>query len=126
MSKVYQKIAFTVYTIDKGNPELVEYYMNILDDILNTTPHGSGIDSDITLNSKSTEKCLIFDISFHYMNVNGFYVGWYDFELKVTPSLIRGIDLKITGEEPTYELKDYLYELMFDWLNSEYEENNHG
>lgn len=117
--KVYQKIAYAIYAIEKGKQPTKEFYLNRIDEIMNTAPHGSGIDDDIVLNRKSTERCLIFDIPFHFMNMNGFYERWYDFKAKVTPCLMFGFDLKITGRDPN-GIKDYLYDVINDWLESPY------
>src|SRR3990167_5680917 len=60
----------------------------------NCLPHGSGIDSAVTLDfDKSTGEKLIFAFSFHHMNENGFYNGWTSHQITVTPSLQSGIRL---------------------------------
>jgi hypothetical protein len=72
-------------------------------------PSGSGIDTGTVLGDDSTASKLIFRLSFHHMNEGGFYDGWTDHSVIVTPSLAFGFDLKVTGQNRN-DIKDYLAE----------------
>lgn len=72
-------------------------------------PSGSGIDNGVTLGHDSKPAKLIFRCAFHHMNEHGFYDGWTDHAVIVTPSLAFGFDLKITGPNRN-GIKAYLAE----------------
>jgi hypothetical protein len=80
-------------------------------------PRGSGIDAGCQFDySKSNEKRIVIDFSFHHMDSNGMYCGWEDYTLTITPSF-SGIDLRITGKNKN-DIKEYLYQ-TFDYILSE-------
>ena len=73
-------------------------------------PSGSGIDNAPKFDfDKSTPEKLVFDFGYHHMNDGGYYDGWTDHQLIVTPSLQFGFSLRITGRDRN-QTKDYLYE----------------
>ena len=76
-------------------------------------PSGSGFDSrtKIDLDASHAEK-LVFETSFHHINDAGFYDGWTEHTVTVTPSF-RGINLRISGRNRN-EIKDYISE-TFDY-----------
>ncbi len=76
----------------------------------NYLPSGSGIDCGTKLDlDASKPNRLVFTFSFHHMNECGMYDGWTEHSLIVTPSLLSGIDLRITGRDRN-QVKEYLYE----------------
>lgn len=61
-------------------------------------PHGSGFDNGSKLDAElSKPDRLVFETAFHHMNSNGFYDGWTHHSVIVTPSLVFGFELRITG-----------------------------
>lgn len=79
--------------------------------LLEPLPSGSGIDSGTQFNwEDSTPQKLIFTLGFHHMNKNGYYDGWTEHKLIVTPNF-GGYDLKITGRDRN-QIKDYLCSLF--------------
>lgn len=76
-------------------------------------PSGSGFDSGtkIDLDASHAEK-LVFHTSFHHMNDGGFYDGWTEHTVTVTPSF-RGINIRIGGRNRN-DIKDYIHE-SFDY-----------
>jgi hypothetical protein len=50
------------------------------------------------------------------MNENGFYNGWSDHKVIVTPSLAFGMNIKITGENRN-DIKDFLFDVFEHDLN---------
>jgi hypothetical protein len=73
-------------------------------------PSGSGFDSGTKLDvERSGEERLVFSTSFHHMNEGGYYDGWSEHEVIVTPSLALGFNLRITGRDRN-EIKDYMHQ----------------
>jgi hypothetical protein len=52
------------------------------------------------------------------MNGQGYYTCWTEHQAIITPSMIFGFSLKITGRDKN-DIKDYLGELFNFWLDSE-------
>jgi len=52
------------------------------------------------------------------MNENGYYDGWTDHVIHVTPSLTQGFSLRITGTNRN-GIKDYLVDIYGTWLDEE-------
>jgi hypothetical protein len=74
-------------------------------------PSGSGIDSGTKIDlDRSSEKRIVLTFGFHHMNEGGYYDGWTEHELIVTPSLTSDFDLRITGRDRN-DIKDYLYQV---------------
>jgi hypothetical protein len=104
-----------------GNNSWLEKHEDTLHKLVQFLPHGSGIDSGPDFNwdksnPENPEK-LVFDFSFHHMNDSGMYDGWTDHTLIVKPSLLFGIDLRITGRDRN-QIKEYLYETFQHTLES--------
>ncbi len=80
--------------------ELVKDYM----------PSGSGFDcgTHINLDNSDAER-LFFTTSFHHMNDGGYYDGWTEHNVIVTPSLAFGFNLKVTGRDRN-QIKEYIHE----------------
>ena len=91
----------------------VDKHQESIDEILKALPHGSGIDSGVTFDqNKSTSEKLIFSVPFHSMNEHGYYDGWVDFTLIVTPCF-GGYNIRITGRDKN-QLKEYLSQLFYE------------
>jgi hypothetical protein len=85
-------------------------------------PHGSGFDSGCSIDlTKSKVDKIIIKFSWHHMDPNGFYAGWYDYVLTIKPSLVYDFDIKITGKEPPssdggFGLKEFFYDTFHNVL----------
>lgn len=122
--KLYQELATLVDArINCSKPNVAgvintEWFNNHTDKIENylksEMPHGSGLDYTWKIDyKKSTGNKLVFHMSFHSMDENGYYDGIIDFTVTVTPSLTRDINLSITGNFGKHQdLRDYLYETI--------------
>lgn len=77
-------------------------------------PYGSGFDSGtgIDLDASHGEK-LVFTTSYHHMDDNGYYDGWTEHVVTVTPSFSGGYRIRISGRNRN-EIKDYIHE-SFDY-----------
>lgn len=81
-------------------------------------PHGSGIDSGCEIDiDKSNGGKVIINTSFHHMDENGFYDGWTEHNVIVTPSFY-GFHTKVTGKDKNM-IKDYLVDEFYDALIKE-------
>lgn len=119
--KLYKKIAnvtrWTSLTDEFKTKKMIE-----LDELSNLLPSGSGIDSGCEIDEeKSTKNKIVIHSSFHHLNENGFYCGWSNFDVIVTPDLVYGFSLKIVGRNAIYPAfsftKEYLYSVFYDTLN---------
>jgi len=122
-TKRYQEIASRLKAIEncqKGLNSIWEMeHKKVIDDIMDLAPSGSGIDSGTTLDMMlSTPEHLVFHCSYHHMNENGYYDGWTDHVVHVTPSLTCGFSLRITGTNRN-GIKDYLIDVYSTWLDEE-------
>src|SRR6185437_14248503 len=98
--KLYAAIAGKLVTIENciraNNFEWKERHEDSLAKIMDSAPSGSGIDNGIEfLASESNPNRLVFSCDFHHMDENGYYDGWTDHKVIVTPSLWNGINIRI-------------------------------
>jgi hypothetical protein len=105
--------------IVSGNNEWEEKHLENIEELCSKyLPSGSGIDAGmgIVIASCAPEK-LVFTFSYHHLNENGYYDGWTNHKLTVTPSF-TGIDMKISGRDSN-GIKEYLYELFHSTFTQE-------
>lgn len=76
-------------------------------------PSGSGFDSGTQINDATRPDRLVLDTAFHHLSEHGYYTGWTEHSVIVTPSLVSGFDLRITGRNRN-NIKDYIAE-EFDY-----------
>lgn len=81
-------------------------------------PSGSGWNTGTKLDDKSTGERLVFYGSFDHMNDIGYYDGWTEHSIIVTPSLQWGFELRITGRDRN-GIKEYLHDLFSAVLRQE-------
>lgn len=71
-------------------------------------PSGSGFNCGTELDSDaSTKDKLQFVTDFHHMDEFGGYDGWTQHRVIVTPSLVWGFELRVTGRDRN-AIKDYI------------------
>lgn len=98
--------------IKSNNTEWKDKHEAKIETMLEALPHGSGIDNGVKFDSqRSTPEKLIFTLGFHHMDENGYYDGWTEHELIVTPSLYFGYYMRITGRDRN-EIKSYLRDVF--------------
>ena len=79
-------------------------------------PYGSGFDNGSHVNLElSKPQRIVIDTAFHHMDENGYYDGWTEHQVIVTPCLKYGYSLRITGRNRN-QVKDYIFD-MFDNLS---------
>lgn len=118
---LYRKIAIRLNAyqncVKSGNTEWKDSHYDMLMHYINELPHGSGIDGKTLLDiEKSTPNKLIIYIEYHNMDENGFYDGWYNYKIVVTPSLQNGIDVTVIGKNTPNDAKEYLWQVFYDAL----------
>lgn len=77
--------------------------------MVDSLPHGSGIDGKTWLDHGSREDRIVIHTEYHAMNGDGFYTRWHDVNIKITPSLSFGAEVRVTGGG---DAKDYLQEVF--------------
>ena len=115
--KLYEKLAHLVNALDncaKRNPpnaELANTHADTIEQLVkDMMPSGSGIDAGTKLDlDASTGSKVVFTFGFHHMTDGGYYDGWTEHKAIVTPCLMFGFNLKITGRDRNM-IKDYLHE----------------
>ena len=125
MRKRYQIIASAVQARinckERSNQEWFDRWTKTIEEETAELPSGSGIDSAPKFDfDASTPEKLVFNFGYHHMNDGGYYDGWTDHSLIVTPSLQFGFHLRITGKDRK-QIKDYLYEIFQYALSEEVE-----
>jgi hypothetical protein len=124
--KLYRKLASSIQArlncLKSGNQEWFEKHTDrIVEYQNNNLPHGSGIDAGCKINlEKSTGNKIVIDFSYHAMDENGFYCGWYDYVLTVVPDFSNDFTMRITGKDFNYS-KEYFYQLFDYSLREEVE-----
>ena len=94
-------------------------WQTIVDRIMDYAPSGSGFDAGTKINwDKCKKDRIVFSTSFHHMNDSGYYDGWTDHEITITPSFFGGFDLKVSGRDKR-GIKDYIGEVFYNWLTME-------
>ena len=104
-----------------GNTEWLNRHSATIDAIAKELPSGSGIDNGTRVDlDRSTADKIVLTTSFHHMNDGGYYDGWTDHTITVTPTF-TGIALRISGRDRN-QIKEYLYQTFDHALTTEYEE----
>lgn len=126
--KVYQRIAQLLGAIANcersNNQEWLERHQGQLDIITDMLPSGSGFDSGTTLeqidngHGVSTPERLVFHTSYHHMNDGGYYDGWTEHNIIVTPSLQFSYNIRVTGKDRN-DIKNYIAETFSEILDRE-------
>jgi len=124
-ARVYEALANLLVAIKNceksGNDEWLVRHRENLDKIVkNYLPSGGGFDAGVTLDDESNENRLVLNANFHHMNDAGYYDGWTDHKVIVTPNLASRFDLRVTGRNRN-DIKDYISETFSFWLDKEVE-----
>ena len=94
-----------------GNNEWRQRWLDYLAKLQSELPHGSGLDGKVEfiLDKCNATRVVIF-AEFHHMNGHGYYDGWTEHEIIVTPTFC-GPEFRVTGRDRN-SIKDYLAELF--------------
>lgn len=128
--KLYQEIATALAARENvrksGNKEWIEKWEEKLATLEEKLPSGSGFDSGekLDINASEPDK-IVINGSYHVMDENGFYDGYADYQIIITPSFVHGFELRLIGSSKwphrkAYDgLKDYITETYAEVLDQE-------
>jgi hypothetical protein len=122
--KVYQKLAVSFNArqncIQSNNETWRERHEQTIQDTCeNYLPHGAGFDVGTSFDlERSRDNRLVLCTSFHHMDEYGYYCGWSEHDIIVTPDLIHDFMLRITGRN-VRDIKDYIYQVFEIALSEE-------
>lgn len=116
-NSTYAKIANLVGAIQNAKGDNNNHWMTVREEnlqglITEKLPSGSGFDSGTKLiMEKSSSDKLVFKADFHHMDDNGFYCGWSEHEVIVTPCF-DGVHIRVTGRNKRH-IKDYIANVFY-------------
>jgi hypothetical protein len=98
-------------TNEPKNPEWLDRHTDIIEALVKQhLPSGSGYDSGTKIDlDASTGNKLVFTTAFHHMNEGGYYDGWTEHTVTVTPSLAQKFYLRISGRNRN-DIKEMMYQ----------------
>ena len=102
-----------------GNAEWLSKHTAALIELAKDLPSGSGIDRGTKIDLEaSSQNRLVLTLGYHHMNNVGIYDGWTEHKIIVTPDLLFGFNLRITGRDRN-QIKEYLHDVYSQALNTE-------
>ncbi|NCC74709.1 MAG: hypothetical protein EOM06_15130 [Sphingobacteriia bacterium] len=115
-SEIYSRLQAIESCKKAGNTEWEDKHSEALriieKDIL---PSGSGIDCGTKIDRDFKPNKIKLICSFHHMDENGYYDGWTEHVITVTP-VFDGINIKISGKNKNF-IKEYLADVYFTALS---------
>ena len=121
--KFYKRLYATLNALKtcykNNNTEWIEKHEEDLLKWVKLLPHGSGIDGNVRVELSKTDKILItFD--YHCMDENGYYCGWIEYKISVSPDFLCDINIKfVKGRNYDSYAKDYLLSIFYETLTKE-------
>lgn len=92
-----------------GNTDWQVKWDDLIYKMCKLLPHGSGIDAGSQLlREECTPVKIVIKADFHHMNEGGFYDGWTEHKIIITPEF-GGFHMKVTGRDRNM-IKDYLHQ----------------
>jgi hypothetical protein len=83
--------------------------------VLEYLPRGSGFDKGTKINwDESNENKLVFETAFHHINERGYYNGWTEHKVIITPNLMFGFNIKIAGKNRE-EIKCVIHDRFYSF-----------
>jgi len=101
---------------EHGNSEWQQVWEELLAQCEELLPSGSGFDAGTQIEYAGANK-IVLKTAYHHM-IDGYYDGWTEHVVTVTPNLVHGFDLKISGRNK-HDVKEYIAEVFYDVLRSE-------
>lgn len=116
---LYSELALAIEArrncITSGNEEWLIKWTDRVRELQDMLPSGSGIDCGTKVNlPKSRAEKLVLTASFHHMNEAGYYDGWTEHTITVTPSF-SGLNIRVSGRNRN-DIKDYLCDTYYHTL----------
>lgn len=122
MTTLVMRLASLLVAIENckksGNSEWEERHGETIDDLVKGHfPSGSGFDGGTFLTDQTRPNRLVIKADYHHMT-EGYYDGWTEHEVIVTPDLAFGFDLRITGRNRN-DIKEYIAQIFYEVLSKE-------
>lgn len=115
---LYRRMALTIYGRDNSTDFYSQIWGRELDVMVrNELPSGSGIDHGCTLDGTSATERIVVNVPFHHTDLKGYYGGWTEHQIIVTPSLINGFGIQVTGHDKN-DIKETLNLLFREVFSS--------
>lgn len=112
--RFYSQLAQDIQWYKNGSDDYKGIAEDKIRELEKQLPYGSGVDAGSSVNLKlSTGHKIVIDTAFHHMNENGCYDGWTYHQVIITPCLMFGYKLRVTGRNRN-RIKDHLYNLFDD------------
>jgi hypothetical protein len=109
----YSELAIAIQWFKDTNENFIDQAEENIKTLEKLLPYGSGFDNGSKVNLKeSNGQKIVINTSFHHMDENGCYDGWTEHTIIITPCLMYGYKIRITGKNRNY-VKDYIYQ-QFD------------
>lgn len=118
--KVYQELASRIGSAQACangvNPLWHDRHETVVNELVDTLSHGSGIDGETKLDwDKSSAERIVITGSYHVMDSNGYYGDWIDFTATIKPSLVWGMECIVKGRfGKDSDCRDYI-EQCWQW-----------
>ena len=78
-------------------------------------PFGQGLDAGVEFDFfASNSRKIVFVTSFHHMDEHGYYDGWTDYKVVITPTF-GDFRIDIAGKDRN-QIKDYLHDTFRDYF----------
>jgi hypothetical protein len=104
----------------KDKEQFGHIWQVLVDELESELPRGSGFDSGSKfLWDESTREKLIFTTDFHHMNEGGFYDGWTQHRITVTPCFY-GFNIKVSGSNRG-DIREYISDCFHTILSEKVE-----
>lgn len=117
---IAQLIDARLRCLETGNT-FADTHTDTLRQLANLLPHGSGIDAGVTVDlERSHLEKIVLNTAFHHMDEHGFYDGWTEHTVTVTPSFLGDRRLRISGPNRN-DIKEYLHQTFDDVLGQQVE-----
>lgn len=133
--KVYKKFAEHLATkknllhrLDQLDPscqeadekwKMIEFHNNQIKNLIDGyLPSGAGLDMGVSLDDSSHEDRLVFQANFHHMDEHGYYDGWSDHKVIITPTFIGDFNIRVTGRNVN-NIKDHIADTFYHCLSIE-------
>ena len=93
-------------------------FHDLVEILLTDLPSGSGFDSGSKIDWDRTDhNQVVLQTSFHHMDGAGYYSGWTDHVVTISPSW-DGLDIRISGIDEN-GIKDYIADAFLQWAETE-------
>lgn len=121
---LYKRLASALQAIENcaksGNAEWQARHDDTIKNLCRDyLPCGGGFDSGTTFNfDDSKPQRLVLQTSFHHMNEHGYYDGWTEHAVIITPCLFSEFNVDVRGRDRS-GIKDHIAETFAQALRQE-------